>query len=107
MFATHTGNPIGPSRLSKIFRDFLKEKGFRHIRFHDLRHSTAHLSLEAGVRIETLSQILGHSRIDTTKSIYAPFVEAINSEFTERLDDFIGGTAIPHLASEEVDFDVE
>ena len=107
VFATHTGNPIGPSRLSKVFRDFLKEKGFRRIRFHDLRHSTAHLSLEAGVRIETLSQILGHSRIDTTKSIYAPFVEAINSEFTERLDDFIGGTAIPHLASQEVDFDVE
>jgi site-specific recombinase XerD len=65
------------------------------------------LSLEAGVRVEVVSQLVGHSRIDTTKSIYAPVVQAINSEYTERMDDYLGGISQQVLTAEEVAEDVQ
>ena len=79
----------------------------RPIRFHDVRHTAVTLSLEAGVRIEVVSQMVGHSRIDTTKSIYAPVVQAINSEYTEKMDDYLGGTSQQMFVVAEVVEDVE
>ena len=107
VFATRTGNPISPSRLSKVFKEFLKLHGVRPIRFHDVRHTAVTLSLEAGVRIEVVSQMVGHSRIDTTKSIYAPVVQAINPEYTEKMDDYLGGNTQTFVSAEEVSEDVE
>jgi hypothetical protein len=78
LFATRTANPVSPSRLSRVFKGFPRENNIREIRFHDVRHTAVTLSLEAGVRIEVVSHMVGHSRIDTTKSIYAPVVQAID-----------------------------
>jgi integrase len=107
VFATRTANPVSPSRLSRVFKGFLRENNIREIRFHDVRHTAVTLSLEAGVRIEVVSQMVGHSRIDTTKSIYAPVVQAINSEYTEKMDDYLGGTSQQVFVVEEVAEDVE
>ena len=107
VFATRTANPVSPSRLSRVFKGFLRENGIREIRFHDVRHTAVTLSLEAGVRIEVVSQMVGHSRIDTTKSIYAPVVQAINSEYTEKMDDYLGGTSQQMFVVAEVVEDVE
>ena len=38
----------------------LKAIGAEHIRFHDLRHTFATLSLKSGVDVKTLSGALGH-----------------------------------------------
>lgn len=107
IFATRTGNPLSPSRLSRLFREFLKKNGIRPIRFHDVRHTAVNLALEAGVRIEVVSQMVGHSRIDTTKSIYAPVVMAINSEYTEKMDDYLRGSSQELFSDVEVTRDVE
>ena len=59
------------------------------------------------MRIEVVSQMVGHSRIDTTKSIYAPVVRAINPEYTEKMDDYLGGNTQTFVSAEEVSEDVE
>ena len=59
----------------------MNSEGIRYIRFHDLRHTTAHLALEHGMNLESLSQTLGHSRIDTTKTIYDSKVSKLSIEF--------------------------
>ena len=89
VFATRTGNPISPTRLSKLFHDFQSANSLRRIRFHDLRHSAAGLSLSAGTRLEAVSQVLGHSRIDITKAIYAPQVEALGDEYALNIDSYL------------------
>lgn len=89
VFATRTGNPISPTRLSKLFHHFQRDHGLRRIRFHDLRHSAASISLAAGTRLEAVSQVLGHSRIDITKAIYAPQVEALGDEYVLNIDSFL------------------
>jgi len=74
--------PMTNARFRRAFQSFLKFAGLRPVRFHDLRHTAATVALEKGVRIESVSQALGHTRIDTTKSIYAPMVNGLNSEFS-------------------------
>ena len=42
----------------------------QHIRWHDLRHSTASLLIEKGWQMKDISDWLGHSSITTTMNIY-------------------------------------
>ena len=81
VFQTSVGSVYFPSNFYHRYREFLEREGIRYIRFHDLRHTTAHLALEHGMNLEALSQTLGHSRIDTTKTIYASKVSKLSIEF--------------------------
>jgi integrase len=65
------GNRIKPDYLSGQFPIFLERNGFRHIRFHDLRHSCASLLLANGVSLKQIQDWLGHSTFKTTADIYA------------------------------------
>jgi integrase len=65
------GNRIKPDYLSSEFPKFLEKRGFRRIRFHDLRHSCASLLLANGVSIKEIQDWLGHSTFKTTADIYA------------------------------------
>ena len=89
VFVSIRGTPIYPTNMHKAFSAFLKSLESRHIRIHDMRHSSAVLGLSSGVRLEAVSQGLGHSRIDITKSIYAPYVQQLNDEFTRGLSQFV------------------
>lgn len=77
--------PMRPRPLSEALGRALRAADVRKIRFHDLRHSAATLSLAAGARIEAVSQILGHSGIEITKKTYAPYVAALSAEFSEAM----------------------
>ena len=48
----------------------LKAIGAEHIRFHDLRHTFATLSLKSGVDVKTLSGALGHYSAGFTLNTY-------------------------------------
>ncbi len=78
-----SGGPISATLFRRGFEDFLESNRLRRVRFHDLRHSSAQNALAAGVRIESVSQALGHSRIDVTKSVYAPSVQSLDDEFAQ------------------------
>lgn len=60
-----------PSYVTQSFPKLLKANGFRHIRFHDLRHSCASLLLKNGVPMKQIQEWLGHSDFSTTANIYA------------------------------------
>ena len=78
------GSPISSTLFRRGFEDFLKSNQLRKVRFHDLRHTAAQTALASGVRLESVSQNLGHSRIDITKAIYAPSVQSLDNEFAQR-----------------------
>ncbi|WP_096383029.1 tyrosine-type recombinase/integrase [Aurantimicrobium minutum] len=89
VFPSSIGTPVSPSNMVKAFKAFLLSNQIRAIRAHDMRHTAAVLGLEAGVRIEAVSQGLGHSRIDVTKSVYAPHVQPLMAEFTIGVSEYI------------------
>jgi len=64
------GTRMEASHLSRYLGLFQKTNGFPICRFHDLRHTCAKLNIEAGTDIETLSKMLGHSKISITSDIY-------------------------------------
>lgn len=89
VFVNSRGGLTNPSNFAKQFTNFLKQENIRTIRIHDMRHTAAVLSLEAGVRLESVSQALGHSRIDITKSVYAPYVQPLMTEFSVGLSEYV------------------
>lgn len=89
VFTTDTGKPVNPNGVSRRFRTALARIGHRHIRFHDLRHTTAHLMLEAGVPLESVTQALGHSSITITKDIYASSVPKLAERAFDTLGDYL------------------
>ena len=56
--------------MSRKFTQILKANGLPHIRYHDLRHTTASLLIAKGYDIKRVSVWLGHSDIATTANIY-------------------------------------
>ena len=71
IYVDDLGYLVRPSYISQEFGRFLKENGFRPIRFHDLRHTCASLLLEAGVPMKAIQEWLGHSDFTTTANVYA------------------------------------
>lgn len=65
------GQRILLSYLSSHFGRMLEKNGLRHIRFHNLRHSSASLLLANHVPLKQIQEQLGHSDFSTTANIYA------------------------------------
>lgn len=64
------GEPYYPRWISRAFPKFLEKYGFKHIRFHDLRHLNASILLTV-MPVADVSKHLGHSNTNTTTRIYA------------------------------------
>ena len=71
VFVDPMGKLYVPDEVSVHFRNLLKQKGLRRIRFHDLRHSCASLLLANGVPMKQIQEWLGHSDMGTTANIYS------------------------------------
>lgn len=54
-------------KLDKLFRIARERARMPHVRFHDLRHTTASLLLAEGVSLPVIGAILGHSDMRTTQ----------------------------------------
>ena len=87
VFTSDTGGALYPSNVLSRFKRFCSDNGLRYIRIHDLRHTMAHLALSKGIRIEGVSETLGHTRIDTTKTIYAANVMQLALDTPHQLAD--------------------
>ena len=65
-----TGTMYDPDAFRRTHDKILKAIGAKHIRFHDLRHTFATLSLKSGVDVKTLSGALGHYSAGFTLNTY-------------------------------------
>lgn len=107
VFATDDGKPIDPKNM--VTRHFdkvierhnknvdkkAKEKGsspdeitiqkIPKIRFHDLRHTYATLSIEQGIDLATVSKNLGHSSYAITADTYSHMTAKIKSDAAEKI----------------------
>lgn len=59
-----------PRTLQRRFKAILKKANLPSVGYHCLRHMFATNSLQAGFDVKTLSEILGHARVETTLNRY-------------------------------------
>lgn len=71
VFVRQDGYIITPTYVTSHFPDLLKKLDMRHIRFHDIRHTTATLLLKEGWSIKHIQEWLRHSDPSTTAKFYA------------------------------------
>ena len=70
MFPSEVGTPINSRNLDRWFAGLLDRAGVPHVRFHDLRHTSATLLLRVDGRILVARQRLGHRDPATTSRYY-------------------------------------
>jgi integrase len=82
------GQPLQPQSLTHEFPRFLARLGpdFPHIRFHDLRHSSATIALAAGVDLKLVSERLGHKTIAVTADLYLHPDEAMHKAAAQKIN---------------------
>ena len=88
VFTTPLGTPLDKDNVRKReLPPLLKAGGLpTELRFHDLRHIAASLSLGNGVSITTVSQMLGHSDAATTLRVYAHAIPGAQREAAKTLN---------------------
>ncbi len=84
----------------RIFKPIVKKAKSGHIRFHDLRHSSATLSLAAGENIKVVQERLGHASAKMTLDVYAKAVPTSQREAAFRMDSVLAVSG-PRLGPRE------
>ena len=87
LFFSTTGTVVYPSNYAKKFKRWVSLQGLREIRIHDYRHSTATIAIDNGVEAVRVQDGLGHSRLETTKNIYASRVKQPALLFSQQMGD--------------------
>ena len=92
--------PMTPGAVRRRLQIILERAGCKKIRFHDLRHTFATLSLESGMDVKTLSAMLGHVSAVTTLDIYTHITGDMRLTAAANIDRGIGKVAPQEDASE-------
>lgn len=92
-----TGGYWSPDAVSRINRKLLKNAGIEeHVRFHDLRHTFATMTISNGVDVKTLSSMLGHFSAGFTLDTYTHITNDMQWGAAEKICGFMeSATAKP------------
>lgn len=71
VFPSRRGTPLEPDNLRRSWGRIRTAAGVEDVRFHDMRHTCVSLLLAMGVPPHVVREIVGHSDIETTMTIYA------------------------------------
>ena len=68
------------------FKDIVKDMGRPEVRFHDVRHTYATLSLQSNVDPKTLSEALGHATVAFTLDVYGHSNSDMRQQAADQLE---------------------
>lgn len=89
VFTTETGEHIKHDVVYRRLKRIFKAMGVPDLRFHDLRHSYAVLSLQSGCDIKTVQENLGHYAAAFTLDTYAHVTEQMRREGADKINRFV------------------
>ena len=89
VFTWPDGRMLTPDYVTSKFGKILKENNLPHVRFHDLRHTTASLLISKGYDLKRVSEWLGHSNISTTANVYGHLVFEAKIDTADTLSELI------------------
>lgn len=71
VFPSRRGTPMEPDNLRRSWSQIRRTAGLGTMRFHDLRHTCVTLLLDLGAPPHVVREVVGHSDIEVTMTIYA------------------------------------
>jgi integrase len=83
LFTHDGGRHWSPSYISHTFRRLIREADLPPVRFHDLRHGAASLSLAAGNDLKIVQALLGHASIVLTADTYTSVLPCLAHQAAE------------------------
>lgn len=88
VFTNEFGKHIGVEALYKCFKKRVDAIGCPEMRFHDLRHTFATLSIQNGDNIKVLSSNLGHATVAFTLDVYGHVTDQMRSDSAMRMQKY-------------------
>ena len=82
----NSNNPRWPSAVRNALSRILERAECNNVRFHDLRHTFATMSLEYGMDVKTLSSVIGHTSVRTTLDIYSHTTDTMQQNAATKID---------------------
>ena len=91
IFTTAFGGPLDPRNLLREFKKVCVEAGLGNWHLHELRHSAASLMLAQGVKLQVVSEVLGHSSIRMTSDVYGHILDPDREKAAEAIASVLWG----------------
>ena len=89
VFVNDQGEHLSKVTVYNHLKRLAKRMGKPQLRFHDLRHSYATLSLQTGANIKTVSSQLGHATTAFTLDRYGHTTDPMRQDAADRMCAFI------------------
>ncbi len=89
IFKTKCNNPINSEYLRTHCQQICESHNFRKVGIHELRHTFATRSIEAGIDLRVLQEILGHASYSTTADIYVHILGQVKLTQMNRLEAYL------------------
>ena len=83
-------SPLNPQTVYRKTQQILERAQCKKVRFHDLRHTFATMSLESGMDVKTLSAMIGHISSATTLDIYSHITNEMQVNAARKIDNSYG-----------------
>ena len=90
VFLTERGQPIQSTSILPPWYRVLQRMGLPRITTHDLRHSAATILFAAGVPLEVIADLLGHSTSRVTADLYRHRVPDLQRDAARRMAEAVG-----------------
>lgn len=87
LFCEENGAAYTKRRLQKLWGDYQKKYGLI-LTAHQLRHGYATMLFEAGIDLKDAQDLMGHSDISTTRTIYTHIRNKRRDETAKKLNEF-------------------
>lgn len=91
VFVAEDGRPLDASVALVALRRRLVAASLPKMRFHDLRHAYATLTMQAGAGLREVMEGLGHADIGTTGNVYAHIAPATMRRVADDLEALVKG----------------
>ena len=89
VFTNELGQHLCSVTVYEHLKKIMESIGLSHVRFHDLRHTFAAISLQNGDDIKTVSENLGHSTVAFTLDVYGHVTDKMKKDSADRMQAYI------------------
>jgi integrase len=89
VFTREDGAPVRPGWVSERFGTLAAKAGLPPVTFHGLRHGTATMLLAAGQPPKVISEVLGHSTVSFTMTVYTEVAESLAESAASAIAAFV------------------